>query len=75
MGGTCSEYGGGKRLIQGFGEKTWGKRPFERPRRRWEDIKMYPQEVGCWGVDCIELAQERDRWWAHVTTVMSLRVP
>jgi hypothetical protein len=25
MGGACSAYGGGKRLIQGFGEKTWGK--------------------------------------------------
>jgi len=29
-------------------EKTWGKRPFVRPRRRWEDnIKMDLQEVGC----------------------------
>jgi len=35
-----------------------------RPRRRWEDyIKMDLQEVGCGGMDWIELAQDRDRYW------------
>jgi hypothetical protein len=33
------------------------------------------QEVSFWGVDWIELAQDRDRWRAHVTGVMNLRVP
>jgi hypothetical protein len=33
------------------------------------------QEVGCGRVDLIELAQDRDRWWALVTEVMKLRVP
>jgi len=28
-------------------EKPEGKRPLERPRRRWEDIKIDLQEVGC----------------------------
>jgi len=52
------------------------KRPFGRPRRRWEDvIKMDIQEVGCGGTDWIELAQERDRWWALVNAVMNLRFP
>ena len=56
--------------------KPKGKRPLGRPRRRWEDnITMDLQEVGCGGVDWIELAQERDRWWAVVTAVMNLRVP
>jgi hypothetical protein len=28
-----------------------------------------------WGMDWIELAQDRDRWWALVNAVMSLRIP
>jgi hypothetical protein len=37
--------------------KPEGKRPLGRPRPRWEDnIKMDLQEVGCAGMDWIELA-------------------
>ena len=54
---------------------TEGKIPLGRPRRRWEDnIKMDLQEVGCGGMDWMELAQERDRWWALVSAVMNLWV-
>jgi len=53
-----------------------GKRRLKRPRRRWEDnIKRELQEVGCRGMDWIELAQDGDRWWALVTAVMKLLVP
>jgi hypothetical protein len=39
-----------------------GKRPLVRPRRRWEDnIKIDFQEVGCRGMDWIDLSQDRDR--------------
>jgi len=56
--------------------KPEGKRPLVRPRHRWEDNnKMYLQEVGYGGMDWIELAQERDRWWALVNAVMNLGVP
>jgi len=52
------------------------KRPLGRPRRRWEDnITMDLQEVGCVGMDWIELAQDSDRWRALVNPVMNLRVP
>ena len=56
--------------------KPEGKRPLVRPRRRWEDnIKMDLQKVGRGCGDWMELAQERDRWWALVSTVMNFRVP
>jgi hypothetical protein len=59
-----------------FVGKTEGKRPLVRPRCRWEDnIRMDLQEVGCGGMDWIELAQDRDRWRALVYAVMNLRVP
>ena len=56
--------------------KPEGKRPLGRPRRRWEDnIKMDLQEVGGGSGDWMELAQDRDRWWALVNMVMNFWVP
>jgi hypothetical protein len=53
-----------------------GKRPFGRRRHKWEDnIKMDLQEVGEGFGDWMELAQDRDRWRALVSTVMNFRVP
>jgi hypothetical protein len=46
------------------------------PRLRWEaNIKRDLQEVGCGGMDWIELAEERDRCWALLNKVMNLWVP
>jgi hypothetical protein len=56
-------------------EKLEGRRPLERPRRKWEDnIKMNLREIGWGGIYWTYLAQERERWRAVVNTVMNLRV-
>jgi len=76
MGGACSAYGGRRGLYRVLIEKPEGKRPLGRPRHSWEDnIKMDLQEVGCWGMDWIEVARDGDRWRALVNAVMNLRVP
>ena len=57
-------------------KKPEGKRPLGRPRHRREDnIKMDLHEVGCGGMDWIELAEDRDGWWALVNIVMNLKFP
>jgi len=56
--------------------KPEGKRPLGRARCRWKNnIKMHFEEVECWGMDWIVMAQDRDRWRALVNAVMNLRVP
>ena len=76
MSGHVARMGGEERRIQGFSGETRGKETTWETRRRWEDnIKVDLQEVGCGGMDWIELAQDRDRWWALVNAVMNLRVP
>jgi hypothetical protein len=69
-------------MVEGRGvyrvlvRKPEGKRSLGRPRRRWEDnIKINLQDVGCGGVEWIELAQDWDRWRELVNAVMNLRVP
>ena len=67
---------GGRGIYRVLVGKPEGKRPLWRPVHRWEDnIKMDPQEVGCRSTDCIKLAQDNDRWWALVNSVMSFWVP
>ena len=75
MGGACSTYGG-RGVYKVLVGKPEGKRLLGRPRRRWEDnITMDLQEVGMGCGDWMELAQDRDRWRALVSTVMSFGVP
>jgi hypothetical protein len=69
---TYAQYYALFRILVGRPE---GRRPLGRPRRRWEDnIKMDLQEVG-WDINWIELAHDRDKWWALVNAVMNIRVP
>ena len=61
------------RIIVG---KPEGKIPLGRSRRRWEDnIKMDLQEVGCWNMDWLNLAQDSNRWLDVVNAVMNVWVP
>jgi hypothetical protein len=56
--------------------KPDGKIQLGRPRLRWEDnMKIDLQKVGCGSTDCVDLAQDRDRWLTLVKAVMNLRVP
>jgi hypothetical protein len=56
--------------------KPEGKRPLERPRRRWEDnIRMDLREIMLEIVDWILVAQDEDQWRSLVKTIMNLRVP
>jgi len=44
-------------------DKLEVRRPFGRFRHRWEDIKLDLKEL-CWeDVECINLTQDRERWW------------
>jgi len=52
------------------------KRSLVRPSSRWvNNIRMDLQEVGYGYVDCIGLAQDKDRWRTLVSAVMNLRFP
>jgi len=74
--GHVASMGGKRGIYRVLVGKPDGKRPLGRPRHRWEDnIKMDIQEVGCRGMDWIELAQGRDRWQALVNAVMNLLFP
>jgi hypothetical protein len=63
---------GAYRILVG---RLEGRRPLGSPRRRWEDnIKMDLQAVG-WGMDWIELVQDREGWRSVVNAVLNLGVP
>jgi hypothetical protein len=52
------------------------KRPFERPKRRWEDnIKIYLKKLGWGGVGWFDLAEDRDKCRALVNAELNFRVP
>jgi hypothetical protein len=76
MDGACSAYGEGRGVYRVLVGRSERKRLLGGLRRRWEDnIKMGPHEVGCGGMDWIDLVQDMDRWRALVIAVMNIRFP
>jgi hypothetical protein len=76
MGGPCSTYGESRDVYRDLVRKPEGKKPLGRHSLRREDnINVNFQEVGCEEMDWIDLAQDRDRWWALVNAVLKLQVP
>ena len=74
--GHVARMGEGRGVYRDLVWKPEGKGPLGRTRCRWVDnIMMDLQEVGCGGMDWIELAQNRDSWRPFVSAVMNLRVP
>ena len=58
--GHVARMGEGRSVYRVLVGKPEEKRPLGRPRRIWADnIKKDLQEVGCGGMDWIELAQDR----------------
>jgi hypothetical protein len=73
--GHVAHMGEGRNMYRVLVGKLEGKRPLERPRRRWEDgIKMDLREIGWGSVEWIHLAQDRDCWRVVLNAVMNLRV-
>ena len=75
--GHVARMGGSRGIYRVLVGKPEEKRPLGRPKHRWKEyIKMDMQEMGCGkGMDWVELAQDRDRWWALVKAEMNVVVP
>jgi hypothetical protein len=66
---------GRARSTNGGEEKPEGKRPLGRQRHRWVDnIKIGLGKIGCCAMDCIGLAQDRDKRRDLVNAVKKLWV-
>jgi hypothetical protein len=67
--------GEGRKVYRVLVGKPEGKRPLERPRCRWEDgIRTISVTLVGGGMECIFLAQDRERWQALMSVVINLRV-
>jgi len=74
--GHVTRVGEGRGVYRVLVGRPEGKRPLGRPKHRWEDnIKMDLRDIGIDGSNWIHLSQDRVKWQAFVSTVISLRVP
>jgi hypothetical protein len=76
MFGSCSKYRDRESRVLGFGGETCGNETTGETRRGCEDnIRRDLSEVGCGGMEGIELAQDRDGWHPLVNAVINLWFP
>jgi hypothetical protein len=74
--GYVARMGEGRVVYRVLFGRPEGKRSLGRPRHRWEyNIKMDLREIGIYGANWIQLAQDKVQWRACVNTVMNLWVP
>jgi hypothetical protein len=66
-----------KKNSHGFEGETWRKETICNVRLwcKLENNETCYNKIGCYCVDCVHLAQNGDKWWVLVNTVMSLQVP
>jgi len=74
MGRTCSTLGNRTGVHRVWVGRPERKIALGRHRSMWDDIETNFQEEECLGMDWIDLADDRDRWWVLVNAVMNLGV-
>ena len=66
----------GRSAFKTLTDKSKGKRPLGRSRRRWEDnIRMDLDEIGINAGNWVDSAQDRNYWRALVNAALNLWVP
>jgi hypothetical protein len=74
--GYVASRGERRRAYMVLTGKPEGKRAVGRLRHRYEhNIKIDLKEIGWEVVDWIDLAQDREKWRALVSTTVNLRAP
>jgi hypothetical protein len=63
------------KILQSCSRVLVEKILFGRPIQRWESVKMNLTEIDWEGVDRIDLAQDREKWWDFVQGIVKLWVP
>jgi hypothetical protein len=64
MSEECSTHRRDEKCIQNFVGKPEVKRPFGKPRSRWEDnFRLDLRKIGWKGLKWMHVAQDKEQWW------------
>jgi hypothetical protein len=75
MDGACSTLGERRVAYRVLVGKPEGDRPLGRQPWAGDNVKACLKEIGWDDMGWIDLAQDRHKWWAVVSVVMTLLVP